>query len=716
MQLTCPACQRTLDFTADAPSYCSYCGNSLAKTLPLASLTTAEAATLAPRGASGNAGAGVQQTVGGYRLLRALGAGGMGEVYEAEESASGRRVALKIINASYADSSEEAVERFRQEGRLASMVTSPRCVFVLAAREEGGRPYIVMELMPGQTLHDLVKDNGPLPPEQAIAKILDVIDGLQAAHRLEVIHRDVKPSNCFLEADGRVKVGDFGLAKSLAQGGSLTQTGAFVGTLLFASPEQIRGEGIDLRTDVYSTAATLYFLLTGQAPFQSTDMAATLARIVSDPAPSMRRLRPEVPAALDQAVLQGLERDPNHRWPDLESFREALVALIPSPLTRETWGRRIVAGVEDAIVCSCVSLALLWALSLLSVVLEETLEAVLYDCWSVALAILYFTVLEHGWGRSLGKRHQRLLVCPVEGHDPPTGRWALARSAAYCCLPAAGPLTMDLWHWMQGTDSAGGWAWLWWALWVLGWIVLAVPMRPANGYRGLHEWLSGTRVMQLPFPKQRTALGSTGPWLMYFLAARRLDQQVPQRTSFPERVGGFSIRGVLKWTASDKILLGEDAALGRRVFLWFRPASESPLDQSRREIGRRTRLRWLASGRQGDLQWDAMLAPLGCPLPELIASDGKLSPAELQPILAELTGELAAACADGTLPRALNAALVWVQHDSSAQLADIALTEPSAGASAMHGTDHERAQALLREVTVLALAEKHTGQDAKAQR
>jgi eukaryotic-like serine/threonine-protein kinase len=708
MQLTCPACQRTLDFTGDAPSFCGYCGNSLGNTVPLAAFTAAEVATLAPGAAPGAARPDIQQTVGGYRLLRALGAGGMGEVYEAEESASGRRVALKIINADYADSSTEAVERFRQEGRLASMVTHPRCVFVLAAQEEAGRPYIVMELMPGKTLHDLVKDQGPRPPEQAIAKILDVIDGLQAAHRLEVIHRDVKPSNCFLEADGRVKVGDFGLAKSLTQTGNLTQTGAFVGTLLFASPEQIRGEAIDLRTDVYSVAATLYFLLTGQAPFQSTDMAATLARIVSDPAPSMRRLRPELPAALDQVVLRGLERDPNNRWPDLESFREALVALIPSPLTGEGWGRRVVAGIADAILCSCVSLALLWAvplmLALLPAVLEEPLLTVFYDCWSVILAILYFTVLEHGWGRSLGKWHERLLVCPMDGHDPPMWRWALARSAVYCGLPAVGSLTIDLALWVQGAGSTGGA--LWWALWALGWIVLAVPMRPGNGYRGLHEWLSGTRVMQLPLPKKRTALGNTGPWLMYFLAARRLDQQVPQRTSFPERVGGFTIRGVLKWTATDKILLGEDAALGRRVFLWFRPSSEPPLDQARREVGRRTRLRWLASGRLGDLQWDAMLAPLGCPLPELIASDGKLSRAELQPILTELAGELTAACEDGTLPGALNTALVWVQHDGSAQLADIALTDPSIGASVVQGTAQERAQGLLRELTALALAEK----------
>src|SRR4029077_14821154 len=219
--------------------------------------------------------------VGGYRLDRVLGEGGMGAVHEAVEEATGRRVAIKLIRPAYAGSGD-AVDRFRQEGRIASMVAHPRCVFVLAVDEEGGRPYIVMELMPGSTLKDLVDREGPLPPEQAIAKIMDVIEGLQAAHRLEVIHRDVKPSNCFLEADGRVKVGDFGLAKSLVKDSHLTKTGAFVGTPHFASPEQVRGENIDQQTDVYSVAVTLFFLLTGKPPFWGSDPTATLARIVAD--------------------------------------------------------------------------------------------------------------------------------------------------------------------------------------------------------------------------------------------------------------------------------------------------------------------------------------------------------------------------------------------------------------------------------------------------
>src|SRR5207249_5355169 len=179
---------------------------------------------------------------------------------------------------------------------------------VLAADEDAGRPYIVMELMSGMTLQQYVERNGPLPIREAVTKILDVIEGLQEAHRLGVIHRDVKPSNCFLQADGRVKIGDFGLAKSLMHDTHLTRTGAFLGTVLFASPEQIRKDRLDQQTDVYSVAATLYSLLTGRGPHQTGDAAATLARIVSDPAPPLRSLRPELPKELDNVVLPRLER------------------------------------------------------------------------------------------------------------------------------------------------------------------------------------------------------------------------------------------------------------------------------------------------------------------------------------------------------------------------------------------------------------------------
>src|SRR5262249_45822438 len=158
---------------------------------------------------------------------------------------------------------------------------------------EAGQPYIVMELMTGTTLKDLVDRQGPLEPTDAVAKILDVVEGLTEAHQAGVIHRDVKPANCYLDTDGRVKIGDFGLSRSLRGNAQLPQPGSFMGTPLFASPEQLKGELLDPRTDVYSVAATLYYLLTGQAPFQHTDAATVIARVASEPPRPPRSLRPD---------------------------------------------------------------------------------------------------------------------------------------------------------------------------------------------------------------------------------------------------------------------------------------------------------------------------------------------------------------------------------------------------------------------------------------
>src|SRR5262249_30880958 len=158
-------------------------------------------------------------------------------------------------------------------------------------------------------------------------------EGLEEAHRLGFVHRDVKPSNCFLDSSGRVKVGDFGLTKSLVGDSHLTKTGTFIGTPLFSAPEQVRMEKVDQQADVYSGAATLYFLLPGKAPFKTGDAMATMARIVADEPPSMRMVRPELPAALDRVVLRGLERDRSSRWKNLDELRQALLAFLPGRLS-----------------------------------------------------------------------------------------------------------------------------------------------------------------------------------------------------------------------------------------------------------------------------------------------------------------------------------------------------------------------------------------------
>jgi hypothetical protein len=599
------------------------------------------------------------------------------------------------------------VERFRQEGRIASMIAHPRCVFVLAVDEEAGRPYIVMERMPGATLKDVVDREGPLPADRAIALILDAIEGLQEAHRLDVIHRDVKPSNCFLEADGRVKVGDFGLAKSLVKDAHLTRTGAFVGTPHFASPEQIRGEPTDARTDVYSTAATLYYLLTGKPPHHGSDSGAALARILTDPPPRLRQARPELPPALERIVLRALERDRERRWPDLEAFRQALLTLSPPPLTWPDLPPRVGAYVFDFVLLRLVGAA---AFFLFGALLRDNsrgrdalVETLAQGIFTVVF-IGYFSLLEHLAGASLGKRLLRLRVCSLALADPPSASATAARTLLFFTLVNGGFLVAPLVKLLAGVDMVGslplgptlGWGWL-----AVGPAVLMFPMRAANGYRGLHEILTGTRVIRVAEARPQ-AHPASGGWLLSFLLNRRLDRSGPQVGTLPGRIGGFTIRGALRWTPADKVLLGEDASFGRRVFLWLRPASAPALDPARRDVGRRTRLRWLGSGKQGELQWDALLAPSGSPLPDFIQSEGTVPWPQARALLLELAGELAAACADGTLPRSLTPAQVWIHADGRVQLADLALrTDPEEVRQT--APDEQRALILLRQVAELIL-------------
>jgi uncharacterized RDD family membrane protein YckC len=696
MQVVCDKCSRVLDYSGARPSFCAYCGQALSADVRTPSSHDPAAPTVPAEPPARSETPAAPREVGGYCLLRKLGGGGMGAVYEAEETHSGRRVALKLITPELAGSAD-AVERFRQEGRIASMVAHPRCVFVQAVDEQAGQPYIVMELMPGKTLKDLVDQRGPLPAEEAIAKILDVLEGLQEAHRLEVIHRDVKPSNCFLDADGRIKVGDFGLAKSLVKDPHLTRTGAFIGTPHFASPEQVRGEAIDRQTDVYSAAATLFYLLTGQPPFAGSDSSATLARIVSDPAPSVLNVRPELSPALDAVVRRGLERERKRRYQTLEEFRQVLLALRPQPLSRDGVGLRLVAYlVIDLFAIAAVASGISWLLTRLVTGgqnwPEETRTA-LFGLLFVPAYLAYFIAAEHFWGASLGKALCRLRVCSPHWIDPPG--WGPTAVRAAVCLSLC-HLGLILFYTVpsigDGVVFLSG----------VGFVLMVLPMRERDNWRGLHEILSGTRVATLTRPRATGELLSSGGWLLSLLQSRRLDRDAMPVGPLPQRMGGFAVRGALKWTADDRVLLGEDSAFGRRVFLWLRPLTTPPLTPARREIGRPTRLRWLAAGRQGDLQWDAILAPSGCPLPDYVRSEGALSWHEALPFLEDLAGELRAACADGTLPRILSPAQVWLQADGRARLADTPLLAGEDEES-RRGSDQERALDLLRRTALLAL-------------
>jgi hypothetical protein len=706
MQLACSRCGRVLQYDGDAPSFCSYCGQRLAKQNDEATAPfDAEAPTLPPAPGAIFTADHVPEMIGPYRLIQLLGSGGMGRVYEAEETATGRRVAVKVVAAELAGS-PPTVERFRKEGQLASTISHPRCVFVLAADEDAGRPYIVMELMHGSTLRDLVEKQGPLPPAEAVAKILDVIDGLQEAHRLGVIHRDVKPSNCFLEADGRVKVGDFGLAKSLAGDSRLTRTGAFLGTPQFASPEQIRGEPLTPQTDVYSVAATLYYLLAGRGPFDSSDPAATLARIVADPAPSMRSLRPTIPAALDKAVLRGLERQRERRWRDLEEFRVALLPFVPAEGSMAGLWLRIAAYLIDWTPFLFLSLALA---SMTGMVINANgrTRVILAAADRHALAMasylvptlglfLYFAITEGIWGCSLGKRLLGLRVYPVGKSAPPGLATGFLRSFVFIAVARLASLCAGMVEANYLPENMSNESQVANPLFVICHLLLLTTMRKRNGYRGPHEFASGTRVVRLPWRGQRRHFRQS--------VAGPLPLAMSKPEGMPERVGSYVVDGALRWDGDTKLLGARDPGLGRTAWIWLQPLDVPPVSAVRQQINRTTRLRWLTGGRTAEWQWDAFLAPSGCSLPELTRAEGALSWSQARPLMEEIADELTNACREGTLPDPLTVEQLWVQSSGQLQLLEAVAGKwiPAHKESGLR-SDEDRALSLLAEAAVVAL-------------
>lgn len=697
MPVTCARCSKTIEFSGERPRFCAFCGSPLEATGSEAVNATSPFTGPADETREYVAPAKKREEetwpdrVASYDLVRLLGRGGMGAVFEAQEEGTGRRVALKLI-AHDRVASPESLERFRQEGRLASTVSHPRCVFVLAADEADGRPYIVMELMPGTTLQDLVERDGPMGVEQAVPRMIDVIDGLVEAHGLGVIHRDVKPSNCFLDDDGRTKIGDFGLSKSLGGGSHLTRTGAFLGTPLYASPEQIKGEPIDERTDVYSVAATLYYLLAGKPPFEGTDAAATLARIVSEPLVPLRSIRPEVPIELESIVQRGMAREKARRFRNLAELRAALESFAPGRLVPAPPGRRVAAFVLDVYPPSILVFALLTALFFLATRGRRGPSETLLDradsVTMLLVVLVSFALIESFTGASPGKW---LMGLRVWGREtlPATFRAIWVRSAIFfgvACLPNSLWTFLTPGRWKGDVlDVAVGLASN------LLPLVLFVPTRRSEGYLGWHERLSGTRVVRLPRSARRRAPLRRRP-------VGKGHHQAARPVGVLRAIGPYQVRGAVKWEERRRVLAAEDPTLGRECWVVLRARGGEPPSAASRELARDTRPRWLGGGEQGEHRWDAYTAPGGCTLADLAGANG-LGWAETRPLLEDLAEELSESVADGTLPPNLSVDMVWVEPDGTSLLVD-ALADPGGSDPSPSA---ERALELLHRAAALAL-------------
>ncbi len=259
---------------------------------------------------------------GRFELVELIGKGGMSSVYKAQDRLLDRMVAIKILHPHFTED-EEYVERFRREARSVAQLSHPNIVTVIDRGEDAGRQYIVFEYVEGENLKELLERTGPMPVRDALVMALQMTRALSFAHGRGLIHRDVKPQNVLLNADGQAKMTDFGIARSIDVQG-VTITGTILGTSEYIAPEQARGEQVDAQTDVYSMGVVLYELLTGGVPFEGDNFVTVALRHVNEPVPSVLDRRPEVPARVATAVERSMAKFPAERFQSMDELSEEL--------------------------------------------------------------------------------------------------------------------------------------------------------------------------------------------------------------------------------------------------------------------------------------------------------------------------------------------------------------------------------------------------------
>ncbi len=651
--------------------------------------------------------------IGGYEILRELGSGGMGRVFEALDKESGRSVALKILSCPKAKRDADAVERFLREGQLAAKVSHPRSTFVYEAGFANDQPFIAMELMPGRTLADELRETGRLELKRAVDAILDVIDGLQAAHQIGVVHRDVKPSNCFIEDDGRIKIGDFGLSKSLVANANLTRTGTFMGTPSFASPEQVRGAKVDHRTDIYSIGATLYELLTGRPPFVGDAMSVT-AQIISDFPDRLRKHNPQIPKGVEQIVLQAIEKDPEKRFQDLDAIRSSLLPFASQGTSLAQTGRRVAAFMMDyfsiqllfQIAMALVGLLLAYQMHIeISAMSPEEMMnfkskiATMQNWGGIAnwfFAVGWFSVWEWSTGATLGKQLMGIRVTNSRGERPNLWRSTL-RSFAIPGGFGILLITAVARFWSDPTETFTTEHYLY--VWVTNILTLTLlglfcfsTMRQSNGMRGIHDLLSGTHVIQL-FSARFQSKG--------------LNASLPIKPCHQVlQFGRFKATGELRSnTGNANVLIGLDETLDRKALIFRNCGADSNSACVFKNVNRATRSRWLQSGFDENGLWNAFEYFGGVPFSFVVTRMRNVDWTEIKNAIFDLTRELEAAVSDQTLPQRLSFDYFMIGTEGHGRLIDfpVNITGQSKGLTVgatknPSTSDIERANELLRNV------------------
>jgi eukaryotic-like serine/threonine-protein kinase len=273
---------------------------------------------------------------GRYRIQRKLGAGGMADVYLAEDQELGRRVAIKILNGRHAND-DQFIERFRREAKNAAALNHPNIVSIYDRGEAEDTYYIAMEFLDGRTLKELIVGRGAAPVNVAIEYARQILSALRFAHRHGIVHRDIKPHNVLVDGDGRVKVTDFGIAR--AGTSQMTETGSIVGTAQYLSPEQAKGGEVDPRSDLYSLGVVLYELVTGKTPFDGETPVEIAMKHLSETPKPPSKLRRDVPPELDMVVLRALAKNPDDRYQTADEME--------ADLERVARGARVAAATVD---------------------------------------------------------------------------------------------------------------------------------------------------------------------------------------------------------------------------------------------------------------------------------------------------------------------------------------------------------------------------------
>src|SRR5499427_8601860 len=290
------------------------------------------------------AGAMVGRTISHYQVLEKLGGGGMGVVYKVKDTRLGRNVALKFLPDDISGD-PQAIERFKREARAASSLNHPNICTIHDIGEFEGRPFIAMELLEGQTLKHRIADRS-IGVSELLETAIQITDGLDAAHSKGIVHRDIKPANIFLVDRGPAKILDFGLAKvesSLRVGGEtsletslqtivdgpefMTSPGSSMGTVAYMSPEQARGEALDLRSDLYSLGVVLYEMATGTVPFSGSTPAVIFNGILNSEAVPATSLNSRLPTAIENVLTKALEKDKDLRYQTAAELRADLKRL-----------------------------------------------------------------------------------------------------------------------------------------------------------------------------------------------------------------------------------------------------------------------------------------------------------------------------------------------------------------------------------------------------